>query len=254
MLIDTHCHLDFKAFAVDQDEVIKRSKHGGIDFIINVGASLRGTKDSIELAGENDFIFAACGIHPHEADTVKEEELETFRGYLEAKKIVAIGEIGLDYYKNISSRLNQQKLFRALLEEAKKRNLPVIIHDRDAHSDTLGILKDIMGQSITGVMHCFSGDKAFLKDCMDLGMSISFTCNLTFKNADRLRDVAKVVPMDRLLLETDAPFLAPQIFRGKRNEPIYVKYLAEEIARIKTLSFEEVARLTTENAKRLFSL
>ena len=141
-----------------------------------------------------------------------------------------------------------------MLEEAKNKKLPVIIHNRDAHMDTLGILKDVMGPDISGVMHCFSGDETFLKDCLDIGLFVSFTCNITFKNAQRLRDVAKAVPMDRLLLETDAPFLAPQVFRGKRNEPSYVKYLAEELTRIKGLSFEEVARITTENARSLFKI
>ncbi len=254
MLIDTHSHLDFKDFATDRDEVIKRAKHGGIGFIINVGSSLRGTKESIELASGNDFIFAAAGIHPHEADTVKEKDLDVFRDCLKAEKIVAIGEIGLDYYRNISSMGNQKKLFRVLLEEAKKKGLPVIIHNRDAHKDTLTILKDVMGERVAGVMHCFSGDRAFLKNCLAMGMFISFTCNLTFKNAGRLRDVAKEVPMNRLLLETDAPFLAPQVFRGKRNEPSYVRYLAKEIAKIKVMDFDQVAKVTTENAKRLFQL
>lgn len=254
MLIDTHCHLDFKDFADDRDDVIRRSRLEGIDFIINVGSSISGTKDSVELARKNDFIFAAAGIHPHDADSIKKKELEIFRDLLKAEKIVAIGEIGLDYYRNISSKDNQKDLFRVLLEEAKKMKLPVIIHNRDAHMDTLAILRDVMGQDITGVMHCFSGDETFLKDCLDIGLFISFTCNITFKNAQRLRDVAKAVPMERILLETDAPFLAPQVFRGKRNEPAYVKYLAEELARIKGLSFEEVAKITTENARSLFKI
>jgi len=252
MLIDTHCHLDFQGFDRDRDDVIERSRSEGIGFMINVGSSLVGTKDSVELAEKNDFIFAAAGIHPHEADTVKEEDLKALEGYLGSDKVVAIGEIGLDYYKNVSSKDNQKMLFIRLLNEAKARGLPLIIHNRDAHRDTIAILKDVMGSSIRGVMHCFSGDEGFLKDCLDLGMFISFTCNLTFKNAGRLRDIARLVPMDRFFLETDAPFLAPQIFRGKRNEPAYLRYLAEEIAKIKGLSFSEVARITTENAKKLF--
>ena len=254
MLTDTHCHLDFKDFNPDRDEVIKRAKDQGIEFIINVGASLEGTKTSIDLAEKNDFIYASAGIHPHDADKTQEEHLEAFRSLLEAKKIVAIGEIGLDYYKNFSSKENQRKLFITLLREAKKRDLPVVIHDRDAHLDTLSILQSELGDSIKGVMHCFSGDETVLKKCLELGMFISFTCNITFKNANRLREVAKLAPMDRLLLETDAPFLAPQAFRGKRNVPTYVKYLAEELARIKGLNVEEVAKVTRDNAKRLFKI
>ncbi|MBU1061594.1 MAG: TatD family hydrolase, partial [Candidatus Omnitrophica bacterium] len=180
--------------------------------------------------------------------------LDAFKGCFGKKKVVAVGEIGLDYYKNISSKENQKKLFITLLEEAKNRDLPVIIHNRDAHTDTLSILKDVMGRSIRGVMHCFSGDEIFLEKCLELGLFVSFTCTLTFKNAGKLREVAKSAPMDRLLLETDAPFLAPQVFRGRRNEPSYVRYLAEELSGIKNLSFEEVASITTANAKQLFGI
>jgi TatD DNase family protein len=254
MLIDTHCHLDFKDFDNDRDLVLSRSRDHGISIIINVGSSIEGTKRSIEIAEKNDFVYAAAGIHPHEGDRIKENTLNLFTGFLKKPKVVAVGEIGLDYYKNISSKENQKRLFIRLLEMAKNADLPLIIHNREAHKDIMAILKEIMGSHINGVMHCFSGDEKFLKECMDAGFFISFTCNITFKNASRLRQIAGLVPMDRLLLETDAPFLAPQDFRGKRNEPMYVKYAAEEIARIKGLSFEEVAGITTQNAKQLFKL
>lgn len=254
MLTDTHCHLDFKDFESDRDDVIRRASSEEVVFIINVGSSLEGTKRSIEIAKENDFIYAAAGIHPHEADSIKERDLELFKEFVGEKEIVAVGEIGLDYYKNLSSKFNQKRLFIELLKEAKGRDLPVIIHNRDAHEDILAILKDIIGSPVKGVMHCFSGDKRFLKECLDRGLFVSFTCNLTFKNANRLKEVVGLVPIDRLLLETDAPFLAPQIFRGKRNEPAYVKYLAQAIARIKGLSFEEVGKITTDNAKGLFGV
>jgi TatD DNase family protein len=254
MLIDTHCHLDFKDFKDDINAVLKRSMDNGIGFIINVGSSMEGTERSIKIAGENDFIYAAIGIHPHEADSVIEDDVKLFAGFVSSPKVVAIGEIGLDYYKNISSQKNQKKLFIRLLEIAKLANLPLIIHNRDAHMDMIDILKNIMGNSVNGAMHCFSGDEKFLKICLDMGFFISFTCNITYKNAAGLREIVKLAPMDRLLLETDAPFLAPQNFRGKRNEPMNVKYVAEEVARIKGLSFEEVANTTTENAKLLFKL
>jgi len=254
MLIDTHCHLDFKDFQDDREIVLKRSADNGISFIINVGSSLEGSSRSIQIAEANDFIYAAIGIHPHEADRVSDNDIKLFSGLLGKPKIAAIGEIGLDYYKNISSIENQKKLFIRILEIAKAADLPLIIHNRDAHVDTIDILKNVIGGRVNGVMHCFSGDEEFLKICLAMGLFISFTCNITYKNAGRLRDIIKLAPMDRLLLETDAPFLAPQDFRGKRNEPMHVRYVAEEISRIKGLDFDEVAKITTENAVRLFKL
>ena len=254
MLIDTHCHLDFKDFNDDRNDVLKRARDNGVMSIINVGSSMEGTARSIQIAGDNDFIYAAIGIHPHEADSVSKDDIRLFAEFLDKPKVVAIGEIGLDYYKNISSRENQKKLFVSLLKTAKDANLPLIIHNRDAHSDMIDILKNIAGNSIRGVMHCFSGDEAFLKTCLDMGFFISFACNITYKNADRLREIVKLVPMDRILIETDAPFLAPQDFRGKRNEPMHVRYVAEEVARIKGLDFHDVAEMTTGNAVRLFGL
>lgn len=254
MLIDTHCHLDFKDFKDDRNAVLKRSIDSGVGVIINVGSSVEGTARSIELAAENDFVYAAAGIHPHEADRVSEADIKLFAELINKPKVVAVGEIGLDYYRNISLKENQKKLFEKLLWGAKEKDLPLIIHNRESHQDMLDILNNVMGSSASGVMHCFSGDKAFLKECLDMGFFISFTCNITYKNAEKLREIVKLVPMDRLLVETDAPFLAPQDFRGKRNEPMYVKYAAEEIARIKGISFEEAAQITTENAKKLFRL
>jgi len=254
MLIDTHCHLDFKDFNDDRSDVLKRAWDSGVMYIINVGSSMEGTARSIQIAGDNDFIYAAIGIHPHEADSVSENDIRLFAGFLDKPKVVAIGEIGLDYYKNISSRENQKKLFISLLKTAKDADLPLIIHNREAHADMIDILKNIAGDSVKGVMHCFSGDRMFLKKCMDMGFFISFTCNITYKNAGKLREIVKLVPMDRLLLETDAPFLAPQDFRGKRNEPMHVRCAAEEVARIKGLDFNKVAEMTTDNATKLFRL
>ncbi|MCX5687216.1 MAG: TatD family hydrolase [Candidatus Omnitrophica bacterium] len=254
MLIDTHCHLDFKDFNDDRLAVLKRSRDSGIDVIINVASSMEGTARSIQIAGENDFVYASAGIHPHEADSVNDNDIKLFADFLNKPKVVAIGEIGLDYYKNISSKENQKKLFIRLLEIAKNMSLPLIIHNRDAHIDMIDTLKNIIGSSVNGVMHCFSGDEKFLKICLDMGFFISFTCNITYKNAGSLREIVKLVPMDRLLLETDAPFLAPQHFRGKRNEPMYVRYVAEEVAKIKGFDFNKIANITTENAKKLFKL
>ncbi len=252
MLIDTHCHLDFPDFDVDREEVIKRARQEGVDCIINIGSSLRGSQAGVNLARQYDFIYASIGIHPHEADKIEQGVIENIRQLFKEAKVVAIGEIGLDYYKGFSSVKNQKQLFITLLELAVLNSLPVIIHCRQAQEDILKILKE---KNINcGVVHCFSGDEKFLRQCLDLGLYISFTCNLTYKKAENLRNLARLVPLERLLLETDAPFLPPEGLRGKRNEPAHVKYLAEELARIKSVDKEVVARITTSNARALFRL
>ncbi|MFA5389352.1 MAG: TatD family hydrolase, partial [Candidatus Omnitrophota bacterium] len=254
MLIDTHCHLDFDDFNDDRPDVLKRARDAGVACIINVGSSMEGSARSVRMSEENDFIYASVGIHPHEADKVKADDIKTLAEFLKNPKVKAIGEIGLDYYRNISSKENQKKLFISFLELARSTGLPLIIHCREAHSDMAAILKNIMGGAVKGVMHCFSGDEAFLKTCLDMRLFISFTCNITYKNAVGLREIVKITPMDRLLIETDAPFLAPQDFRGKRNEPAYVRYAAKEAADVKGMDIGEVEKITTDNAIRLFGL
>lgn len=252
MFIETHCHLDFPEYDSDRADVIQRSKQAQVIAIINIGSSLEGSQKGLDLAGQYDFIYASVGIHPHDADKAGKGVIQKIDQLTRQPKVVSIGEIGLDYFRNLSSPVNQKKLFEALLDLAKTRSLPVIIHCRQAYEDTLAILKK--KRASCGVVHCFSGDEAFLRQCLDLGLHISFTCNLTYKKADNLRQIAKLVPSERLLLETDAPFLPPEGFRGKRNEPMYLKYLAEELARIKSVSLEEIAEVTTHNAKKLFKL
>jgi TatD DNase family protein len=252
MLIDTHCHLDFPDFDSDRKEVIQRAKQAGVGGIINIGSSLRGSQAGVDLAKQNDFIYTSVGIHPHEADKVNHEIIKSIQHLSKQDRVVAIGEIGLDYYKGISSVENQKRLFITLLEFAKLNNLPVIIHCRQAQEDIFRILKE--NKISCGVVHCFSGDEHFLRECLDLGLSLSFTCNLTYRKADGLRSLAKLVPLERLLLETDAPFLPPEGLRGKRNEPAYVRHLAEELSRIKGVDVQEVARVTSANAQELFRL
>ncbi|MFC1658204.1 TatD family hydrolase [Candidatus Omnitrophota bacterium] len=252
MLVDTHCHLDFPDFDSDRREVIHRAKQEGVGCIINIGSSLRGSQAGIDLAGQYDFIYASVGIHPHEADKIDKAAISDIEKLSRHEKVVAIGEIGLDYYKGFSSVGNQKKLFITLLELARLNSLPVIIHCREAQSDIFRILQDIKVSA--GVVHCFSGDENFLKQCLDLGFYVSFTCNLTYKKAGALRSLAKLVPLECLLLETDAPFLPPEGLRGKRNEPGYVRYLAEELSRIKGVDVEEIAAKTTANARRLFKV
>jgi len=252
MLVDTHCHLDFPEFDTDRDEVIRRAKNEGIGYIINIGSSLQGSKKALELSRQHNFIYATIGLHPHEADKFDDAAGASIGELARKDKVVAIGETGLDYYKNYSKAENQKKLFRYLAKLAKDSDLPLIIHNRQAQEDTLKILSEFM--PVKAVVHCFSGDENFLKKCLDLGFFISFTCNITYKKAQTLRTFVKSTPLERLMLETDAPFLPPEGFRGKRNEPAYVKLLAREIARIKEVSPEEVTRVTTDNARRFFDL
>ncbi|MFC1674512.1 TatD family hydrolase [Candidatus Omnitrophota bacterium] len=252
MLIDTHCHLDFPDFDRDREEVIARCREQGISHIINIGSSLRGSKDSLALANNCDFVYATVGLHPHEADSFNEKIPVVLSQLAREDKAVAIGEIGLDYFKNYSKQDNQKILFKSMLKLAKAAGLPVVIHNREAQEDMLKIIKSFM--PLKAVVHCFSGDQDFLRECLGLGFFISFTCNITYKKAEKLRALVKTAPLERLFLETDAPFLPPEGLRGARNEPVYVKNLAEEISRIKGLSFEEVASITTENAKEFFDL
>lgn len=252
MLVDTHCHLDFPEFDSDRQAVTKRAQDAGLGYIINVGSSLQGCQRSLNLTREYDFIYTTIGIHPHEADSFKEGVYDSLKGLARKEKVVAIGEIGLDYYRNLSAHENQKRLFLALIKLAKELGLPLVIHTRQAQPDTLEILKAQM--PLKAVVHCFSGDELFLKECLDLGFLISFTCNLTYKKAQALRELAKLVPLERLLLETDAPYLSPEGLRGRRNEPQHVKVLAEELSRIRGLDFAKLAEATTENAIRFFNL
>jgi len=250
-MIDTHCHLDFNQFDPDRDAVLERAKTSGVNYIINVGSSVEGSEKSVDLSKKYKNIFASVGIHPHHADEMKESDFEKVSKLAKDKKVVAIGEVGLDYFKSPSSPEKQKDLFTKFINLSEDLKLPLIVHNRDAFLDTLSILKDTQ---VKGVMHCFSGDKDFLFKVLDIGFYVSFTCNLTFKNAKTLRETAKYVPHDRFLLETDAPFLAPQAKRGKRNEPSYMTELRDILASILGISKEEVEKITTENAKKLFEL
>jgi len=251
MLVDTHCHLDFPEYEQDRDEVINRAHQNGVDYIIDIGSSLEGSRRAVELAQKYESVYAVVGVHPHEADNFTPETVKEIRNLAKNKKVVAIGEIGLDYFKQFSKKENQLPLFLSQLKLAKELNLPLVIHTRDAQEDTLGILKEAM--PVKAVVHCFSGDNLFLKECLDLGFLISFTCNITYKKAQGLRDMVKFAPLESLLLETDAPYLSPEGFRGKRNEPLQVRLLAGAVADLKGLKVEEVERVTTENARRFFN-
>lgn len=252
MFIDTHCHLDFPEFDRDREEVILRARDKGIEYIINIGSSLQGSKKSLALSLKYDFIYATVGIHPYEAEKFEEKIKSEIEQLAQKDKIVAIGETGLDYYRDYSQVENQKSLFIWLVQLARTLSLPLVIHNRYAETDTLKILKELIPPK--AVVHCFSGDESFLRECLDLGLFISFTCNVTYKKAQGLKNLVKLVPLERLMLETDAPYLPPEGLRGKRNEPMYVQCLATEISRIKEISLEEVAKITTANAKKFFNL
>lgn len=252
MLIDTHCHLDFKDFDSDRDEAIERARSAGVGKIINVGSSLDGSRRSVELARKYDMIYASVGVHPHDAAAVDDKAVAELKGLSKSGKVVAIGEVGLDYYRNLSPKSDQIAAFKRFIHLARDINLPLIIHSREAEAEALQILAKENKGGVAAVMHCFAGTSDFLKECLDAGLFISFTASLTFKNAGALREVAGKMPVERLLLETDAPFLAPQSLRGKRNEPANLKYLVEEWSKIKGLSGEDIARITTHNANKFF--
>jgi TatD DNase family protein len=252
MLIDTHCHLDFPDFDGDREAVISRAREAGVGYIINAGSSLENSLNGWDLSQKYDFVYPAAGIHPHDADTADEKTLNALSELARRKKICALGETGLDYFKNFSDPKKQMALFVHCVRLARELALPLIIHSRQAREDTLKVLRS--HAPLEAVVHCFSGNEDFLKECLDLGFLVSFTCNITYPKAQDLRDVARLAPLDRLMLETDAPFLSPEGSRGKRNEPAQVKVLAEALAQIKQVSFEEIARATTESARRFFRL
>ena len=254
MLIDTHAHLDMPEFDKDRDEVVKRAQEGGIDYIITVGIDLDSCRSAMQLADEFAFVYAIVGIHPHNAKDVDEKSYDLLREYARHEKVRALGEMGLDFFRNHSPREVQLKRFREQVALAREVHLPAVIHDRDAHRETLAILKEEKASDVGGVIHCFSGDYAMASACMVMGFYISIPGTITFNKAQTLQEVVRRIPLERVLIETDCPFLAPVPFRGKRNEPAYVQYVARAIAEIKKLSFESVAAITSENARSVFGI
>ena len=259
MLVDSHAHLNSPEYEEDRAAVIARARAGGVAWIIDVGADLESSGQAVELSGRYPGIIrAAVGVHPHDAVRVTEEVLAELRMLAGRPGVVAIGEIGLDYYRNLSPREKQRQAFWEQLHLAREVGLPVIVHDRDAHVDVLGILQEFAGdgdsEPTPGVLHCFSGDYSMACKAIEMGWYISVAGPVTFPNASRLRGLVSRLPLDRLLVETDCPYLAPQRHRGKRNEPAYVRWIAERVAQLKNLHFRDVALATNENARRLFGL
>ena len=254
-LVDTHCHLDLKQYDKDAAEVIKRAVDSGVERMIVPGISLESSIKAIELAHNYDSVFAAAGIHPHEADKVAPEDIDKLRSIATvSEKVVAIGEVGLDHYKGYSDHGAQKKLFSDCVDLAKELDLPLIIHNRTAEKELLEVLKTPGCTTLRGVVHCFSGDKAFLSEVLSMDLFVSFAGNITFEKAADSREMAGHVPLDRLLLETDSPYITPAPNRGKRNEPSYVKYLLKVYSEIYGITAEEVAEATTRNADKLFRL
>ncbi len=253
-LIDSHCHLDMDAFADDLDAVIDRARDVGVGRIITIGIDMASSRRAVQLAEDHAGIYATVGIHPHDAARADQGDFSELAALATSPKVVAYGEIGLDYAKRYSPEEDQLRVFARQLDLARELDLPVIIHDRDAHEATMRLLREAMPFAAGGVMHCFSGDVDLALRVLDMGLHISIPGIVTFKNAAALQEVVRRIPMERIILETDGPFLAPVPFRGKRNEPAYLVYTAARVAELKEMPLEEVARLATKNTVALFRL
>ncbi len=253
MLIDSHAHLEMGDFDEDRDEVISRAAAAGVERIVTVGTTLSDCHKAVEIAHRHPSVYAAIGIHPHEARTIDSETYDELKALAKDGRVVAWGEIGLDFFHRHSPPEIQLKRFEEQLRIAEELGLPFIIHDRDAHDETLALLRGWKGKR-AGVIHCFSGDVAMAETCLDMGFYLSIAGPVTFPRASQLQEVVRHVPLERLLIETDAPYLAPQPMRGKRNEPAYVAHTARQIGALKGVAFEEVGRITSESARRVFGI
>ncbi|NLK51450.1 MAG: TatD family hydrolase [Syntrophomonadaceae bacterium] len=252
MLIDSHCHLTDSDFKRDQAEVLQRAQAMGVERVVCVGFDLASSLEVEALARQYSKVYAVIGVHPHDARLVREQTYVILKRTAQSPRVVAIGETGLDYYRNLSPREAQQQAFRGHIRLARELGLPLVIHDREAHADVLRIMREEKVNEVGGVVHCFSGSWEMAQECMDMGFYISLAGPVTYNNARRLQEIATRVPLDRLLVETDAPYLTPVPLRGKRNEPGYVRYVAEKIADLREITLEELARATTANVEKIF--
>ncbi|MCR5177174.1 MAG: TatD family hydrolase [Anaerovibrio sp.] len=253
VLIDTHAHLTDEKFAQDKEKIITNAMGNGLVGIINMGDTMQSSKACVSLASEYKICYAGIGVHPEEAYDMHDDDFDSIIKMSKNNKVVCIGEIGLDYYweKDQEKRALQKRIFVQQLAIAKQLNLPVCVHNREAHRDTLEIIKN-EGKGVQGVMHCFSGSMEMARELLKLDWYIGVDGPLTFKNAAKLPEIVKEFPLDRILVETDCPYMAPVPMRGKRNEPAFVKFVAEKLAELKGLSFETVAEKTTANARALY--
>ena len=252
MLFDTHAHLNDRAFDADRAALIASLPEKGVGYVMNAGCSLESSKEVIALGEATPWMYAAVGSHPDSADEVNQQVLEQYRLMARHEKVKAIGEIGLDYHYEDIPRDVQKRAFRMQMELARELQMPVIVHERDAHEDGMQIVKEF--PTVTGVFHCYSGSPEMARQLVDLGWYIGFTGVLTFKNARKAVETAATIPLDRILLETDCPYMAPEPFRGKRCDPGLIYRMAEKLAEIRGISPEEAAKATTENAKRLYRI
>ena len=254
MLFDTHAHFNDKRFKDDRDEAIKKAYESGVSYILNVSYNILSLGDSVSLSRKYSYIYAAVGIHPHYSKEMNDEVFEKIANLADDKKVVGIGEIGLDYYRDLSPREVQKDCFVRQINLAKEVRLPIIVHIRDANDDALKVLKNENAREVGGIIHSFSGDIDMAKEVIENNFYISVGGPVTYRNAGKLIDVVKYLPLDRLLIETDCPYLTPEPFRGRRNDSSLVRLVAEKIADIKGKTFDEIADITTNNAKRLFNI
>ena len=252
MLFDTHAHLNDPAFDPDREELMAGLADKSVGLVMNAGCSLESSRDIVNMTARYPWLYGSVGSHPDSADEVNEEVIEEYRKLCQNEKIKAIGEIGLDYYYEDIPREIQQKAFRMQMQLAKELDMPVIVHEREAHDDGMRIVKEFPG--VTGVFHCYSGSAEMARQLVKMGWYIGFTGVLTFKNARKAVETAASIPLDRIVIETDCPFMAPEPFRGKRNDPGYLYRMAERLAEIRGITPEEAAAVTTENATRLYRI
>ena len=254
MIFETHAHYDDAAFDEDRQQLLESMTEAGIDHIVNIGANMESSRTSLELAHKYDFIYAAVGVHPSDSEELDDDKVEELRKLSRDPKCLAIGEIGLDYYWPEPDHELQKKWFRRQITLAKEEKLPVIIHSRDAAADTLTILKEENAAENGGVVHCFSYSAEVAKQCVDMGFYIGVGGVITFKNGRKLKETVEVLPLEKILLETDSPYLAPTPYRGKRNSSLNLPLVVEAIAQIKGVTTDEVIRITEENAKKMYRI
>ena len=252
-LFDTHAHYDARQFDPDREQVLAALPGLGVELVVNPGCDLASSRQAAELASRYSFVYAAVGVHPEECGDWQDSDVEELRTLAARPKVVAVGEIGLDYYwpENPPREL-QKRVFRAQMALARELNLPVIVHDREAHGDSMDVVREF--PEVRGVFHCFSGSAEMARELVKLGWMVSFTGVLTYKNARRAVEAARAVPLERIMIETDSPYMAPAPHRGKRNDSGYVRHVCEKLAEIKGISFEECARITLENGKRFYGI
>lgn len=254
MIFESHAHYDDEQFDEDRKELLESMNENGIEKIVNIGADIKTSQNTVLLTDAYPFIYGAIGVHPNEVGKMTEEDIEWLRQMSRKEKIVAIGEIGLDYYYPEPSRQLQKHWFLRQMELAEEERLPVVIHSREAAQDTVDMMKASHAERIGGVVHCFSYTKEMAKKFLDMGFYIGIGGVVTFQNAKKIKEAVSYIPLDRILLETDSPYLAPAPNRGKRNSSLNLPYIAEEIARLKDMDYEEIVKETNENAKKLFGL